>query len=54
MHLGLVSSGGQVLPKCGAIPYTRIHYGLHMRAPAVEVLHVHRDQISQINLLFSS
>lgn len=34
------------------IPYMRIHYGLHMRAPAVEVLPVHRDQISQINLLF--
>jgi hypothetical protein len=54
MHLGLVSSGGQVLPKCGASPYTRIHYGLDMRAPAVEVLPIHRDQIPKINLLFSS
>jgi hypothetical protein len=36
------------------IPYTRIRYGLHMRTPAVEVLPIHRYQIAQINLLFSS
>ena len=45
MHLGLVSMGGQVPAEMRCIPYTRIHYGLHMRAPAVEILPVHRDQI---------
>jgi hypothetical protein len=46
VHFGLVLKGGQVLPKCGAsptrTPYTRIHYGQYMRAPAVKVWAAHR------------